>query len=274
MKYHPGSINKAVLSGIEGLDHTVKRPAMTDKMFAHVQELINADPAAKAAYPDLAGMMRRVVAKLNANPATVTFTPPGATEAVTLTFDGYAPQMLTAQSIADPPQIARVPMLWAMADKGNYTAIAQNLYGIRQNLSGFRGMPEAMDLASGATKARMELVTKEAQTSLLADTLNFPMPHVAGLRPEIDAGDAFRAPFKSDIPALFISATLDGRTYPDEAAEEIKGFSRKKRLIVENGGHNIYEADKRVADAVVAFFKDQPVPGTIVMAPPKFALPQ
>ena len=55
--------------------------------------------------------------------------------------------------------------------------------------------------------------------SLLADTLNFPMPHVMGIRPQIDAGDAFRAPFRSDIPALFISATLDGRTYPDEAAE-------------------------------------------------------
>ena len=40
MKYHPASINKAVLSGIEGLDQTIKRPALTDKMFAHVQELI------------------------------------------------------------------------------------------------------------------------------------------------------------------------------------------------------------------------------------------
>ena len=70
-----------------------------------------------------------------------------------------------------------------------------------------------------------------------------------------------------------ISATLDGRTYPDEAAEEIKGFSNKRRLIVENGGHNIYEADQRVADAVLAFFKNQPTPERIEMPPPKFAVP-
>jgi hypothetical protein len=273
MKYHGASVNRAVLSGIEGLDQTIKRPAMTDKMFAHVQELIDADPKAKAVYPDVAGMIRRVTAKLNAQPATVTFTPQGASAPVTITFDGYALQMLTAGSIADPPAIANIPMAWLTSDKGNYEPAARRVYSMAQGLSSFRGMPEAMDLASGATRARLALVTKEAETSLLSDTLNFPMPHVMGIHPQIDAGDAFRAPFKSDIPALFISATLDGRTYPDEGNEEIKGFSNKRRLIVENGGHNIYEADQRVADAVLAFFKGQPTPERIVMAPPKFATP-
>jgi pimeloyl-ACP methyl ester carboxylesterase len=195
MKYHGPSVNKAVLSGIEGLDQTIKRPAMTDKMFAHVQELIDADPKTKAIYPDVAGLIRRVTTKLNAQPATVTFTPQGATAPVTITFDGYALQMLTAGSIADPPAIANIPLAWLASDKGNYELAARRVYSMAQGLSGFRGMPEAMDLASGATKARLALVTKEAETSLLSDTLNFPMPHVMGIRPQIDAGDAFRAPF-------------------------------------------------------------------------------
>jgi pimeloyl-ACP methyl ester carboxylesterase len=274
MKYHPASINKAVLSGIEGLDQTIKRPALTDKMFAHVQELIDADPAAKAAYPDLAGMMRRVTARLNAQPATVTFTPQGAANPVTITFDGYPLQLLTAGSIADPRTIANVPLTWLVADQGNLEPFARRIYTMVQGLNRFAGMNEAMDVASGATPARIALITEEAKTSLLADTLNFPMPQVLGVRPQIDAGDAFRAPFTSNIPALFISATLDGRTYPDEAAEEIKGFTSKRRLIVENGGHNIYEADQRIADAVLAFFNNQPTPETIALPPPKFALPQ
>ncbi len=274
MKYHPDAINKAVLSGIEGLDQTVKRPALTDKMFAHVQDLIDADPAAKAAYPDVAAMMRRVTAKLNAQPATVTFTPQGATAPVTITFDGYPLQLITAGSIADPRNIANVPLMWRTADEGNLEPFAQRIYTMTQTLNRFAGMSEAMDLASGATPARLALVTGEAKTSLLSDTLNFPMPQAVGLRPQLDAGDAFRAPFKSDIPALFISATLDGRTYPDEGNEEIKGFANKRRLIVENGGHNIYEADQRIADAVLAFFKGQPTPEHIAMPPPKFALPQ
>jgi len=63
---------------------------------------------------------------------------------------------------------------------------------------------------------------------------------------------------------------LDGRTYVPEAQEEIKGFSRATHLIVENGGHNIFEADQRVANAVVAFFRGEGVPATIRLAPPAF----
>jgi pimeloyl-ACP methyl ester carboxylesterase len=273
MKYHGSSVNKAVLSGIEGLDQTIKRPALTDQLFARVQAIIDADPKAKAIYPDLAGSMRRTAAKLNAQPVTVSVTPRGSTTPVSLTFDGFALQLLASQSIADPPAIANLPLAVLAAERGAYEQLAQQFLGLSQQLAGFRGMPEAMDLASGATPARLALVTKEAETSLLGDALNFPMPHIMGVRPQIDLGDQFRAPFTSSIPALFISGTLDGRTYPEEAREEIRGFSNRTHLIVENGGHNIYEADKRVADAVVAFFKGQPVPATIRFDPPKIATP-
>jgi pimeloyl-ACP methyl ester carboxylesterase len=215
-----------------------------------------------------------VHAKLNANPATVTFTPKGATAPVTLTFDGFAIQLMTSMSTADPPGFANAPLFYYALDHGKYDQVAPMLYGpMLQQTAAFRGMPEAMDLASGASAARLKLVQDEAKTSLLGEALNFPMPQLMGIRDQIDLGDAFRAPFKSDVPSLFISATLDGRTYPDEAAEEIKGFSNKRRLIVENGGHNIYEADKRVQDAVVAFFKGQATPASIKFDPPKIAVP-
>lgn len=274
MKYHPATVGRAVLSGIEGLDQTIKRPALTDKVFAHVQEIIDADPAARALYPDLVGMMRRVHAKLNAEPATVSYTPAGASQPVSVTFDGFAVQLLTSSMTADPSGFAGVPLIYLALDQGKYEQIAPRVNGLRQQFAAFRGMPEAMDLASGATAARLALTNREAKTALLGDTLNFPMPHVMGVRPQIDLGDEFRAPFKSDIPALFISGTLDGRTYPDEAAEETKGFANRRRLIVENGGHNIYEADRRVADAVVAFFRGEPTPETIVFAPPAIAKPK
>ncbi|MDZ4760117.1 MAG: alpha/beta fold hydrolase [Alphaproteobacteria bacterium] len=274
LKYHGGSVNKAVLSGIEGLDQTVKRPALTDKVFLHMQEIIDADPKARALYPDLAGLMRRVVAKLNANPVTGSFTPPNAPAPIKITFDGFAVQLMTSQTTADPSGFANVPLMYYALDHGQYDRVASMLYGpILQQTSGFRGMPEAMDLASGITNPRLALVTEEAKTALLGDALNFPMPQVLGIRDVIDLGDEFRAPFKSNVPALFISATLDGRTYPDEAREEIKGFANKTWLIVENGGHNIYEADKRVANAVVAYFKGKPIPTSIVFDPPKIAMP-
>lgn len=274
MKYHPQSVSRAVLAGIEGLDETVKLPSENDAYFARVQAVIDADPAAKAAYPDLAALMRRVHARLNATPTAVAITPPGKTEPVTVTIDGFAIQLLASGMIADPASVRRLPLLYAALDSGNYTQAAQQLYGqFLARAATFAGMPEAMDLASGVSPARAARLQKEFATAILGDALNFPMPHIAGIRPQIDLGEAFRAPFTSTVPTLFISGTLDGRTYPAEAAETAKGFANGARLIVENGGHNIYEADPRIGDAVMAWFKGQAVPATIRFDPPKFATP-
>lgn len=274
MKYHPGSIHRAVLAGIEGLDETIKLPSETDAYFARVQAAIDADPAAKVAYPDFPGLMRRVHQKLNATPAQAAFTPPGATAPVTLTFDAFAVQLLAAGSVADPSAVRRLPVLYAALDAGQYDAAASLLYmQFIARPPSFSGMPEAMDLASGVSPARNARLETEYATALLGDALNFPMPHIAGIRPQIDLGDDFRAPFKSGIPTLFISGTLDGRTYPAEARATIAGFSAGQHLIVENGGHNIYEADPRIGEAVAAWFRAEPVPALIRFDPPKFATP-
>ena len=274
LKYHPDSVARAVLAGIEGLDETVKLPSENDAYFARVQAVIDADPAAKAAFPNLAALMRRVHARLNATPASVSITPSGVPAPVTVTFDGFAVQLLASGMISDPFSVRRLPLFYAALDAGQYTQAAQLLYGqFLARPPTFTGMPEAMDLASGVTPQRMARLEKEFATAILGDTLNFPMPHVAGIRPKIDLGDSFRAPFRSSVPTLFISGTLDGRTYPAEAAVTVAGFSNGARLIVENGGHNIYEADPRIGEAVVAWFKGESVPATIRFDPPKIATP-
>ncbi len=269
MKYHPGSVARAVLAGIEGLDETVKLPSETDAYFARVQAVIDADPRAKAVYPDLAALMRRVHARLNETPAAVAITPAGASAPVTVTFDGFAVQLLASGMIADPGSVARVPDFYLTLDRGDYTRAASLLHGqflARPPL--FNGMPEAMDLASGVSPARMARLEAEFRTAILGDALNFPMPHIAGIRPELDLGEGFRAPLSSSIPTLFISGTLDGRTYPAEAAATVAGFSNGARLIVENGGHNIYEADPRIGEAVAAWFRGEGAPASIRLEPP------
>ncbi|MEP7210609.1 MAG: alpha/beta fold hydrolase [Alphaproteobacteria bacterium] len=269
MKYHSGSIGRAVLAGIEGLDETVKMPADTDAYFARLQAVIDSEPKAKAAYPDLAALMRRVHAKLNATPVHGTFTPKGADKPVTVTFDGFAVQLITSGSNADPSAIARLPQLYLALDNGINGPTAQILYD--QFLASppvFYGMPEAMDLASGVSPPRLAEIERQAKTGVLGDALNFPMPQVADIRPGIDLGESFRAPFSSPVPTLFISGTLDGRTSPYAAKVIAARFSKGQRLIVENGGHNIYEADPRIADAVLAWFRGQPVAATVHFDPP------
>ncbi len=272
IKRYPSSIERAVLASIEGLDETVKLPALTDAFFARVQAVIDTDPHASKAYPDLAGLIRSVHARLERDPATVTIKDETGRE-IQLVIGKLDIQLVTSFSISDPHTIARVPAMYAQMDAGDFSTVGEIIYRYIRNpqASTFRGMPEAMDVASGISEARLKLVQEQAKTALLGDALNFPMPHLAGAFEGLDLGDDFRSPVSSSVPTLFISGTLDGRTYPESAKAVAARFSNATHVIVENGGHNIFEAAPEIGKMVVAYMKGRlPKSRTLRLEPPKF----
>jgi pimeloyl-ACP methyl ester carboxylesterase len=269
LKRYSAHIERVVLAGLEGLDETVKLPALTDEFFARVQSVIDADPKAAAAYPDLAGLMRRVHAKLDKEPVTVTVKDKDGRD-VKLVIGKFDVQLLTATTISDPSAIARVPAMYAKMDAGSFDQVGAVLYQfIRGSGIRFSGMTEAMDIASGISVQRARLVERQARTSLLADALNYPMPHMTAMMVP-DLGEGFRSPVKTDVPTLFISGTLDGRTYPQSSAQIAAGFKNATRVVVENGGHNIFEAAPEIGAMVLAFMKGQATPSTLKLPPPQF----
>ena len=73
-----------------------------------------------------------------------------------------------------PVDLAGLPPIYLALDKGDYTLAGRLIYGqFIAPPTSFSGMPEAMDLASGISPARMARLEKEFPTSLLGDTLNF-----------------------------------------------------------------------------------------------------
>jgi pimeloyl-ACP methyl ester carboxylesterase len=272
IKVMPDHIERIVLAGLEGLDQTVKLPAHTDAYFARLQQAIAADSGAAAAYPDLAALMRRVHARLDTAPVTTTFTVAG--EPVTMTVGKIEMQLLAAGLIADPASAARLPALYAMADAGDLSRIAPFVYSnLRRDPVSFRGMPEAMDLMSGVSAARLGLVARQAETSLLGDLLNFPMPHLVGTMALPDLGDDFRAPVKTSIPTLVFTGTLDGRTYPEAAAETLRGFANVRQVMVQNGGHNVFMQSPVISEIILRFMRGEDVPATVTLDAPVFLVP-
>jgi pimeloyl-ACP methyl ester carboxylesterase len=270
LKRHGARIDRVALSSLEGQDQTVKRPARTDDLLRQVDALLGADPAARAAIPDLLALMRRVHTRLEAQPALTKVMLNGAPGEIRM--GGYGVQMLAGGLIANPGALAMLPGLYLALDAGKTDVLAPFLGDVADLLS-FRGMPEAMDLASGISPRKLALVRREAKTAVLGDTLNFPMPQLLGAVPGVDLGEGFRASFRIDNPALLIAGSLDGRTALAEQDEVAAQFQRKSRVLVENAGHNVFEAHPDVQGMLVRFFNGEAVADArLSLPPPKFKL--
>jgi pimeloyl-ACP methyl ester carboxylesterase len=254
MKTYPRRVDRVILAGVEGLDQTVKLPLHADETIKRIAAVVAADPEAQT--PDLVGLMRRVHAKLDANPATWPMGPPGQT----FIADSYALRAMAGQMIKNPDQIGTLVQFYKAADAGAYAAIgpiiASQLFPVLRSVA---GMPDAMDVASGITPARLALVREQAKTALLSDSLNFPMPYAANAIPGVDLGDRYRAPFRSRRPILVIAGDLDGRTPLEEQAEGVAGL-KYTQITVTNAGHDIFEAEPRLWPLMASFLAGQKVP--------------
>jgi pimeloyl-ACP methyl ester carboxylesterase len=268
LKRHGDRVNRVALSSLEGQDQTVKRPARIDAYLRQVDALLGTDPAARAAVPDLLALMRRVHTRLEAQPVVTKVMLRGAPAEIRM--GGFGVQMLAGGLIANPNTLAMLPGLYLALEAGQTAALAPFL-GDVADLLNMRGMPEAMDLASGISPRRLVLVRREARTAVLGETLNFPMPQLLGAVPGVDLGEGFRAPFRIDHPALLVAGSLDGRTPLAEQDDVAAQFRRKSRVIVENAGHNVFEAHPDVQTLLVRFFRGEAVADTrLALPPPKF----
>lgn len=265
LKRHPQSIGRVALASLEGQDQTVKRPAHGDAFLRRVDSVLGKDPVARAAVPDLSALMRRVHERLEADPATITVA--GTDGPVELKVGGFVVQLLAGGMVANPPSLARLPGLYLALDAG-MTEVLARLLPPPSRLLGISGMPEAMDLASGISPGRLAMIEEEAKTAVFGDALNFPMPHLLGAIPGVDLGEDFRAPFGIETPALLVAGSLDGRTPLEEQAEVVAQFQNRSQVLVENAGHNVFEAHPEVQALLVKFFRKELVNGTKLELPP------
>lgn len=91
--------------------------------------------------------------------------------------------------------------------------------------------------ASGVSPDRLRELEREAKDAILGAAVSFPFPDACAALPVRPLGREFRSPLRSDVPALFISGSLDGETPPRRAEEVARGFSRGSSLIVPGARH-------------------------------------
>lgn len=255
MRAHPSSVDRAALSSLEGLDQTVKLPAHLDRALERV--------AAAGGHPELVATMRRVHAKFDAEPQTL------SAGGATWRMDSFALRILASVLPKNPDGIPGLIQIYQALDAGVYDPVAGILHAnfLKDPLT-MRGMPEAMDIASGITAARLAQVNAQAPASLLGRATNAPMPQLAGAIPGIDLGDAFRREIRSDAPTLVFMGDLDVRTPLEEQAAAMAGLSRRQTILFRNGGHDLFEAHPEVAAILSAWFRGEKLEVKELVLPP------
>ncbi len=265
MRRYPERIGRAVLVSAEGLDQTAKSPASGDAFWRRVQESINRDASARTRYPDVAGTIQRVIERVTARPQVVSLSIDGADTEIVL--GDFEIQRLAADRLAEPEGTATVLEAFRRAEEGDFSVFGRWAQRVTGQPIYIDPMPLAMDAASGISELRKARILAEAESALLADALAWPVLHVASQLDFLDLGEGFRARFQSDHPVLFISGTLDGRTFPDEHLEIASQFESSTIITVVNGGHNSVLNPESVRASIVDFFARRPVADQSVELP-------
>ncbi len=247
MRRHGAHLDRVVLASAEGPDEMIKLPGQTQAFLERT--FADAERAA----------LRAALQRLDAAPARVDVTDPRTGARAKLAISKLDLQLVVGYMIKNPSSQRTLAMLLPALAQGDFTLLAPPLLEAAQQATVMRGMPEAMDAASGVSAARRARIAAEAPGTLLEDTLNFPGVALAEPLGVTDLGDEFRAPLRSDVPTLLLSGDRDGRTYVDSHRALAAGLTRATHVIVEGAGHDLFMDAPAITERIVAFLAGEPV---------------
>lgn len=273
IRRHGKNLDRVVLVGTEGPDHTSKMPSEGDRQIERIAALVAKDPAWAILIPDFKALVARVMKKLEAQPMEVEFEVSG--KLVKNVVGKYGLQHLICRDLGDPRDFPWFPTLFYSIDRGDsrfLSRIAQRRYA--QYLPGISIMTAVCDYMSGATPARSAKITEESKTALLGEAMNMFSDDLAKGLDIPFLPDAFRTPVVTNVPTLFISGTLDWNTQPHQAEEVRKTFHNGDHIVIEGAGHEDMLTHPEVSTAILNYFKGGSVAGfQLKLTPPPFLSP-
>jgi pimeloyl-ACP methyl ester carboxylesterase len=261
MSRHPAAVERAILVGPEGPDHTLKRPAIVDRVLATIAE--------RAQMPDLVDRLGGVVAGLERQPAVVEIVHPLTRQPARVAIGAFDVQWLMSLALGDPRLLATLPASIRQMSEGNFTGVAQAAAIRRSRFGVESAMKHMMDLSSGATSARREAIAREAAASPLGNAINFPGSAAMAAWGALDLGDSYRQPVRSDVPVLIVAGDLDPRTPVENAREIAATLPRASVVVVENATHQFdLFGSTAMREMLAAFLRDGAAPVSRIALPP------
>lgn len=255
MRTFPDIVQRAVLHGMEGPDHTYDSPSGVLGALEQIAAQAEASGQFGERLPEegLIEALRYVIESIDADPFEFEL----GGEMVPITGDGlrelalgYTSRVNSRGSVGGWP--ADVMRLY----EGEFELAARAIAARR---GGGGGLPTAsffsLDCGSGITAARLERYRADPAVAIVGDLSRFY--EAACPAWDSDLGDEFRADFKTSIPTVIVHGTWDVSTPFVNALELLPCFEELHFIPVDGGTHGaLREAirdDPAFGDALMAF---------------------
>jgi hypothetical protein len=247
-------------------------PGDVQSLLEQIDQLVRTDPGTREAVPDFLGLVRSTLGRLETRPATVEVFDSMAQRKVLVTVGRFDLQMMTGQALASSEGIRRLPGDYLRMSRGDFSPLAEFVYRRRKGWLG-QAMPYLVDCSQGTPPERLARIDQEEKRMLLGRVADFPYPEICKGWGLAAPGPETWAPVRSQIPALLISGSLDGRTPPRNAEEVAQGLPNAVQLLVEGAGHgdDLLVSSPAIVEAMVTFLRGgKPGTGRIALGPFQF----
>ncbi|MEU9148915.1 alpha/beta hydrolase [Streptomyces sp. NPDC048349] len=232
-------------------------------------EACAAQPACKDRYPDLPRTLTEQVRKLEAQPLTLTVTPPGGGSLVKVVLDGGA---LLNLIVAFTPRPKDLPAALEELANGNPDRFAQaRAGGSVQNVGVFaHGLTESIacsEWAPGHSESDVLAAGRKAfpgwPDTVLAQVPQLPFQYPACRIWNVpDRAAVQRVATVSSVPALVVSGTFDAKTGASWARDAARNLSRSTAVQVPGIGHWVVPQSPCAQRVLASFFAHPTAPDT------------
>ena len=241
LRRHPEHARVAVLEGVVPPTKAMPLyfPRSAQNAIERIFDECAADAACHAAFPDLRGDLRTIVAKATANPVPVDVLNPktGDTVRVTLSRDllGEALRYLMYQSMTG----LYVPVLVHQAAGGDFAPLAE--FALTSRLQLVNGLGTGLYLSVTCAEDLPFIAAADAErvaaNTFLGDYRYLQQRAACDAWARGSASAQMREPVRAQTPVLLVSGAWDPVTPAADAAEVAATLPHSLSLVVPAGGH-------------------------------------
>ncbi|MCP4897219.1 MAG: alpha/beta fold hydrolase [bacterium] len=241
MRTHPELVERAILRGMEGPDHTYDHPGHIWNVYRRVAEEAENAPELAGMVPEggLIRALETVVERIDEKPMTVEVEGSDAGGSHKVLIDGEVVRRLARGYSGE---LSAWPADVITMYRGNFGPAAERIVQIFER-SGARSSTASffmLDCGSGITSERLAEYQRDPAASLLR-RMNWW--YIEGCPVwGSDLGDDFRRNFETDIPTVIVHGTWDTSTPYENALELLPFFKQSKFVPVLRGPHGAIRA--------------------------------